>query len=55
MGLSDRVGRKPLIAGGMLTQAASIAWIAAASGFWAWALGAVVLGASTGIVVLMRM
>jgi MFS family permease len=49
-GLSDRIGRKPLIAGGMLTQAAAIAWIAAASGFWAWALGAVVLGAGTAMV-----
>jgi MFS family permease len=49
-GLSDRVGRKPMIAGGMLTQAAAIAWIAAAGGFWAWALGAVVLGAGTAMV-----
>jgi MFS family permease len=49
-GLSDRIGRKPLIAGGMLTQAAAIAWIAAADGFWAWALGAVVLGAGTAMV-----
>ena len=49
-GLSDRIGRKPLIAGGMLTQAAAMAWIAAASGFWAWALGAVVLGAGTAMV-----
>ena len=49
-GLSDRIGRKPLIAGGMLTQAVAIAWIAAANGFWAWALGAVVLGAGTAMV-----
>ena len=49
-GLSDRIGRKPLIAGGMLTQAAAIAWIAAATGFWAWAIGAVVLGAGTAMV-----
>jgi MFS family permease len=49
-GLSDRVGRKPLIAGGMLTQAAAIAWIAATTGFWAWALGAAVLGAGTAMV-----
>jgi MFS family permease len=49
-GLSDRIGRKPLIAGGMLTQATAIAWIAAANGFWAWALGAVVLGAGTAMV-----
>jgi MFS family permease len=48
--LSDRIGRKPLIAGGMLTQAAAIAWIAATSGFGSWALGAVVLGAGTAMV-----
>jgi MFS family permease len=48
--LSDRVGRKPLIAGGMLTQAAAIAWIAATTGFGPWALGAVVLGAGTAMV-----
>ena len=45
--LSDRIGRKPLIAGGMLTQAAALAGIAATTGFWPWALGAVVLGAGT--------
>ena len=49
-GLSDRIGRKPLIAGGMLTQAAALAWIAFSRGFWAWALGAVVLGAGTAMV-----
>ena len=48
--LSDRVGRKPLIAGGMLTQAAAIGWTAGATGFWSWALGAVVLGAGTAMV-----
>ena len=48
--LSDRVGRKPLIVGGMLTQAAAIAWIAATGGFTAWALGAVVLGGGTAMV-----
>jgi MFS family permease len=49
-GLSDRIGRKPLIAGGMLTQAAAIGWIAATTGFWAWTLGAVLLGAGTAMV-----
>ena len=49
-GLSDRIGRKPLIAGGMLTQAAAIAWIAATTGFAAWAVGALVLGAGTAMV-----
>jgi MFS family permease len=49
-GLSDRIGRKPLIAGGMFTQALAIAWIAAFSGFWVWAFGAVALGAGTAMV-----
>ena len=49
-GLSDRIGRKPLIAGGMLTQAVAIAWMAATTGFWPWAAGAAVLGAGTAMV-----
>ena len=49
-GLSDRIGRKPLIVGGMLTQAAAIGWIAATTGFAPWALGAVALGAGTAMV-----
>jgi MFS family permease len=49
-GLSDRIGRKPLIAGGMLTQAVAIVLIAAATGFWAWALGATLLGVGTAMV-----
>jgi MFS family permease len=49
-GLSDRIGRKPLIAGGMLTQGGAIAWIAATTGFGPWALGAVALGAGTAMV-----
>jgi MFS family permease len=49
-GLSDRIGRKPLIVGGMLAQAAAIAWIAVTNGFAAWALGALVLGAGTAMV-----
>jgi len=48
--LSDRVGRKPLIVGGMLTQAAAIGWIAATTGFAPWALGAIGLGAGTAMV-----
>ena len=48
--LSDRVGRKPLIVVGMLTQAAAIAWIAATTGFAPWALGALLLGAGTAMV-----
>jgi len=49
-GLSDRIGRKPLIVGGMLTQAAAIAFIAATTGFAPWAVGAVMLGAGTAMV-----
>jgi MFS family permease len=49
-GLSDRVGRNPLIVKGMLAQAAAIAWIAATDSFTAWAAGAVVLGAGTAMV-----
>jgi MFS family permease len=49
-GLSDRIGRKPLIVGGMLTQAAAIAWIGGTRGFAPWAAGAVVLGAGTAMV-----
>ncbi len=49
-GLSDRVGRKPLIVGGMLTQAVAIAWIAATDAFAAWAVGAMALGAGTAMV-----
>ena len=48
--LSDRIGRKPLIVGGMLTQAVAITWIAATDSFTAWAIGAMVLGAGTAMV-----
>ena len=48
--LSDRIGRKPLIVTGMLTQAAAIAWMAAMNRFWPWAFGAAVLGAGTAMV-----
>ena len=49
-GMSDRVGRKPLIVGGMLTQAVAIGWIASTTGFGSWAAGAVMLGAGTAMV-----
>jgi MFS family permease len=49
-GLSDRIGRKPLIAGGMLVQAVAIGLIAATDGFAKWAAGAVLLGAGTAMV-----
>ena len=48
--LSDRLGRKWLIAAGMWTQAAAIGFIAAVHGFWPWALGALLLGAGTAMV-----
>jgi len=48
--LSDRVGRKWLIATGMWVQGGAIALIAATSGFGPWALGAALLGAGTAMV-----
>jgi MFS family permease len=48
--LSDRIGRKRLIAGGMLAQAVALGWIAATTGFTAWAIGAAALGAGTAMV-----
>lgn len=49
-GLSDRIGRKPLIAGGMFVQAAAIAWMATVDSFGTWVVGAAVLGAGTAMV-----
>jgi len=48
--LSDRVGRKPLIVGGMLVQAAGLAMVAAGNGFAIWLTAAVLLGAGTALV-----
>lgn len=48
--LSDRWGRKPLIAVGMLTQAVALAVIAMADDFGPWAAGAMLLGAGTAMV-----
>jgi len=48
--LSDRVGRKWLIASGMWTQAAGIAVIVLSGGFAGFALGAVLLGVGTAMV-----
>jgi MFS family permease len=48
--LSDRVGRKGLIVGGMWTQALGIAIIAASMSFGAFVCGAVVLGLGTAMV-----
>jgi MFS family permease len=49
-GLSDRIGRKPLIVGGMLLQAAALVLFAATEGFANWATAAVLLGAGTAMV-----
>jgi len=48
--LSDSIGRKGLIVGGMFAQAVAIAWLASVDGFALWAIGAVVLGAGTAMV-----
>lgn len=48
--LSDRMGRKQLIVGGMLTQAAAIALIAATTGFAPWIAAAALLGVGTAMV-----
>ncbi len=48
--LSDRIGRKWLIAAGMWTQAGGIAVIAASGSFVLFILGAVLLGAGTAMV-----
>jgi len=48
--LSDWLGRKGLIVGGMWLQAAALALIAATRGFGPWLAGAVLLGAGTAMV-----
>jgi MFS family permease len=48
--VSDRVGRKWLIAGGMWVQALAIGLIAVTQGFAMWAVGAVLLGIGTAMV-----
>ena len=48
--LSDRIGRKLLITGGMLLQAGALALVAATHTFGLWALAAVLLGAGTALV-----
>jgi MFS family permease len=49
-GLSDRLGRKPLIVGGMLLQAAALFVVAGGGGFWIWFVGSALLGAGTALV-----
>ncbi|MGQ0484922.1 MAG: MFS transporter [Hyphomicrobiales bacterium] len=48
--LSDRIGRKRLIAGGMWVQAAGIGIVAVSSSFAGFALGGVLLGVGTAMV-----
>jgi MFS family permease len=48
--LSDRRGRKGLIAGGLAVQAVSLAVIAVGDGFAVWAIGAIGLGIGTAMV-----
>lgn len=48
--LSDRIGRKPLIAGGMLVQAAALAMVAVGHDFGTWLAAAILLGAGTAMV-----
>jgi len=49
-GLSDRWGRKWLIAGGMLVQSGALAAIALLRGFWPWVGAAALLGVGTAMV-----
>jgi MFS family permease len=49
-GLSDRVGRKPLIVAGMLLQAAAIAVIAVGTSFGVWLVASFALGLGTALV-----
>jgi MFS family permease len=48
--LSDRIGRKSLISGGMWLQAAAIAILAIGGSFTPWAIALVALGAGTAMV-----
>jgi MFS family permease len=48
--LSDRIGRKWLIAGGMVVQGGALAGLAAAGSFWPWTIGAAALGIGTAMV-----
>lgn len=48
--LSDRVGRKPLIVGGMWLQAGALALLPLVRGFGPWALAMVLLGVGTALV-----
>jgi MFS family permease len=45
--LSDRIGRKPLIAGGLLVQSVALGVVALGSDFRIWMVGSALLGAGT--------
>jgi MFS family permease len=49
-GLSDRVGRRPLIVGGMYVQGAALLLIGLTTGFRPWAAAALLLGLGTAAV-----
>ncbi len=49
-GLSDRLGRKWLIVGGMVLQGLALFAISRASGFWPWMVGSTFLGVGTAMV-----
>jgi MFS family permease len=49
-GLSDRLGRKPPIVGGMFLQALALFVVAGGGGFWVWFVGSALLGAGTALV-----
>ncbi|MFD5278477.1 MFS transporter [Pseudarthrobacter sp. NPDC058362] len=49
-GLSDKVGRKPLIVGGMLVQALALAVTGLGEGFGIWLAAAILLGVGTAMV-----
>ncbi|MHA7273922.1 MULTISPECIES: MFS transporter [unclassified Arthrobacter] len=49
-GLSDRIGRKPLIVAGMLVQAVALVMVAAGTGFGTWLAAVILLGAGTAMV-----
>lgn len=48
--LSDRLGRRWLIAGGMAVQSLALFAVATTRGFWGWAAAAALLGAGTAMV-----
>jgi MFS family permease len=47
---SDRMGRRPLIVGGLVVQAGALVLFAAATGFGPWVAAAVILGLGTALV-----